>query len=309
VNERLTCSCGLDITPRFEGDTGWLFHMVGGHEVTVTCGRKIGPYDCCSVVEGDCLELMRALPDGCVDAVITSPPYNLGEGMEDKGGFRVGHSGSKWTRADLRDGYACWSDNLPYPAYVEQQKSVLRECWRVLDSAGAVFYNHKPRIVKGVCRTPLTLNPDLPLRQVIIWNRRSGFNFSESFYVPQHEWVVVYAKPDFRLRDKGASGIGDVWDIGPDTEASEHPASFPVGLPTLALETTTSQIVLDPYMGSGSTAIAAKSLGRHFLGFEISPEYCAIARKRIAAVEAQPNLFQPKAEQLNLSEGQLDANS
>jgi len=58
--------------------------------------------------------------------------------------------------------------------------------------------------------------------------------------------------------------------------------------------------VLDPFLGSGTTAVAALKLGRHFLGFEISPEYCRIARERIARVEAQPNLFAAKPEQLTL---------
>jgi len=60
-------------------------------------------------------------------------------------------------------------------------------------------------------------------------------------------------------------------------------------------------LILDPFLGSRTTAVAAKKLGRHFLGFEISPEYCKIAEERIALVEAQPNLFEKKAEQLVLS--------
>ena len=58
--------------------------------------------------------------------------------------------------------------------------------------------------------------------------------------------------------------------------------------------------ILDPFLGSGTTAVAAKKLGRHFLGFEISSEYCRIARERIALVEAQPSLFDKKPEQINL---------
>jgi hypothetical protein len=79
--QRLLCSCGWDVSlPRFQGDTGFVFHVFGGHQVTVSCERKIGPFDCCSVVQGDCLELMKQLPDGCVDAVITDPPYGIRRG-------------------------------------------------------------------------------------------------------------------------------------------------------------------------------------------------------------------------------------
>jgi DNA modification methylase len=58
--------------------------------------------------------------------------------------------------------------------------------------------------------------------------------------------------------------------------------------------------ILDPFSGSGTTLVSAKKIGRHFLGFEISPEYCEIARKRIAVIEAQPTLFEKKPEQLSL---------
>lgn len=268
----------------------------------MTCGRKIGPFDCCSVVEGDCLELMKQLPDGCLDAVITSPPYNLGELARGTGGFadrkkypnaKVG----KWGGGDLAYGYSSHDDAMPYPEYVEWQKRVLGECWRV--STQAVFYNHKPRVQQGLLRTPLDLNPGLPVRQIVIWARAGGLNFTPSAYCPTHEWIVIFARDEFRLISKGASGLGDVWYI-PQEECDEHPAPFPEELPTRILETTNTNIVLDPFGGRGTTAGAAKKLGRHFLTFDKSPEYCAIARKRIALVEAQPTLFEPKPEQIAL---------
>jgi DNA modification methylase len=61
-----------------------------------------------------------------------------------------------------------------------------------------------------------------------------------------------------------------------------------------------AETIFDPYCGSGTTLVAAKKLGRHFLGFEISEEYCKIARERIARIEAQPGLFEPRAEQIKL---------
>lgn len=234
------------------------------------------------IFHGDCRDVLPRLADGCMDMVFTSPPYNLGEGMEDKGGLRVGHKGSKWTKADLRGGYGPQGDGLPYEEYTARQRAVLMECWRALSSKGAIYYNHKPRIVKGACRLPLVFSSDLPLRQIIIWYRRSGFNFSKGFYVPQHEWITLHAKPDFQLRDRSASGVGDVWDIAPDREMSDHPAAFPIALPTRALETTTARAVLDPFMGSGTTLRAAKDLGRIAIGIEIEEKYCEIAARRLS---------------------------
>ena len=270
------------------------------------CGRKLGPYDCCSVVCGDCLELMKALPDGCVDAVITSPPYNLGSSpWPHLGHWKPGDSPggkSKWRNGSDGSGgvtYATICDAMPWTEYVEGQRASLRECWRIITYDGAIFYNHKPRAIGGRLWLPLELNPGLVLRQIVTWARAGGMNFNPTAYVPTYEWVMVIAKSAFRLRDKAASGAGDVWYI-PQEACKEHPAPFPEELPTRILETTSTAMVLDPYIGWGTTAVAAKKLGRHFLGFEISEEYCRIARERIARVEAQPALFQPKAEQLTL---------
>lgn len=232
------------------------------------------------------------MPDGCLSYIITSPPYNLGEGMEDKGGLRVGHGGSRWKTAPLREGYATHTDAMPYGEYVEWQRIVLRECWRVIDDAGAIFFNHKPRIVKGKLRTPLTLIGDLPLRQIIIWNRRSGFNYSHTFYMPKHEWVLVLAKPRFKLRDKASSGFGDVWDIGFE-RGNPHPAPFPLELPLRILQTVlnTGKPVYDPFSGSGTTQIAAHKAGFDFIGSEISEEYVEIANERLAPYLAQEQLL------------------
>lgn len=232
----------------------------------------------------DCLDVdaMRSMPSSSVSYVITSPPYNLREGMEDKGGLRVGHGGSRWKVAPLRNGYNSHTDNMPYPEYVAWQRAVLAECWRLIDDAGAIFYNHKPRIVKGSLRTPLALIGDLPLRQIIIWNRGSGFNYSHSFWMPKHEWIVVIAKPNFRLRDKSASGVGDVWNF-PFENGNPHPAPFPYALPKQILETVAriDKPILDPFCGSGTTGRAAVNFGYSFIGFDVSAEYCEMARENI----------------------------
>ena len=81
-----------------------------------------------------------------------------------------------------------------------------------------------------------------------------------------------------------------------------HPCPKPLSVMQWLINDATDLggLVLDPFLGSGTTAVAAKKLGRHFLGFEISEEYCRIARERIALVEAQPSLFGQKPEQLSL---------
>jgi site-specific DNA-methyltransferase (adenine-specific) len=220
----------------------------------------------CTLYLGDCLEILPTL--GKVDAVVTSPPYNLGNTTG--GGFPTGHYDAgagmskrggqgKWARAGaaggLAHGYGTHDDAMPHHDYVAWQKRLVSACWDRLTDAGAIFYNHKPRVLGGVLVTPFAYLPDLPVRQVVIWARAGGINFSPSFYCPTHEWVVILAKDDFRLRDKAASGAGDVWYI-PQEASVDHPAPYPLRLPMTILETTAAQTVLDPFMGSGTTGVA-----------------------------------------------------
>jgi site-specific DNA-methyltransferase (adenine-specific) len=252
---------------------------------------------------GDCMDVMSQLPAGGIDMVFTSPPYNLGTTTgggfpplghyDDDAGFGKKRGGAgKWSRASESDGlaggYTSHHDAMPHDEYVAWQKSVVTECWRLLSDTGAIYYNHKTRVLGGVAVTPFTyLPPELPVRQVIIWARAGGINFSPAFYCPTHEWIVVVAKPDFRLKSKGASGVGDVWYL-PQQANPDHPAPFPPQLPAKALETTTVQTVLDPFGGIFSTGVACVQHGRRFIGIEKSREYFKRGVQRIKkAIEDQ----------------------
>ena len=225
-----------------------------------------------------------------VDLVFTSPPYNLG--VSTGGGFghyspvtpldrRGGHG--KWVRAasagGIGEGYADHDDAMPMAEYEEWQRGILSSLWDRLTDHGAIYYNHKPRVQAGSLWTPLALNPGLPVRQIVIWARAGGMNFAPTHYVPTHEWIVVFAKPAFRLKSKAASGVGDVWRV-PQEPNKDHPAPFPVGLPARAIESVAPASVLDPFMGSGSTLIAAKAARVRAVGIEKSERYCEIAAKR-----------------------------
>lgn len=249
-----------------------------------------------TVLHGDCLDLLPTLEAGSVDLVITSPPYNLGNtsggGMPGKGGVHGHYSPSsgmkkrggmgKWSGGDLADGYANHDDNMPHDEYVAWQQAVLRECWRLLSDTGAIFYNHKPRILNGKCVQPTDyVPPELPVRQVIIWARAGGINFSPAFYLPTHEWVVLISKPGFRLKSKGASGVGDVWMIAQET-GLPHPAPFPLKLPLRILETAPGDVVLDPFAGIGTTGVAALKSGRRAILIEKSERYLPEIHRRLA---------------------------
>lgn len=131
----------------------------------------------------------------------------------------------------------------------------------------------------GSCE--LIYGADLPLRQIIIWDRGVGMNFQASFFMPKCEWIVVWAKRAWRLTSKSAGAIGDVWRFPPEME-SEHPAAFPIGLPARIIEAAKPRSVLDPFMGSGTTLRAAKDAGIPAVGIEKSERYCEMAVKRLA---------------------------
>jgi modification methylase len=168
---------------------------------------------------------------------------------------------------------------MAHDEYVAWMRDVLSECWRLISDKGAIFYNHKPRIQNGHLWTPLELNPGLPLRQIAIWDRGNGMNFNSKFFTPSHEWVMLFAKPDFRL-SKGKPR--DLWRINP-ARHNDHPAPFPLELPLTAIRHTDAQTILDPFAGSGTTGVAARMLGRKFIGIERNGEYIDQARKRIEA--------------------------
>jgi site-specific DNA-methyltransferase (adenine-specific) len=249
------------------------------------------------ILHGDCLEEMRKLPSNSIDLVVTSPPYNLGNRTRNGKNYTEkcssGRTSSLWASSKLHTGYETHEDSLPRSEYIQWQKTLLLECWRLLGNAGAIFYVHKPRIQDGSVQTPLELIPEQlvnNLRQVIIWNRGSGFNTNHRHFVSKCEWILLLAKPDFSLIGTEVSGYGDVWDLLPDRTDNPHPAPFPLSLARRAISCTDAEIVLDPFMGSGTTAVAAHKEGRKYIGIEIAANYIEYALGRIADAKVNQEL-------------------
>lgn len=234
---------------------------------------------------GDVLEEMKKIPEKSIDLVVTSPPYNLknssGNGMKDG-------RGGKWANAQLINGYQTHGDNMPHEEYVAWQRACLSEMMRVLKDDGAIFYNHKWRVQKGLIQDRQDIVEGFPVRQIIIWQRQGGFNFNPGYFLPTYEVIYMIAKPGFKLA-KGANSHGDVWQVG-QAKGIDHPAPFPIELIERVISSTNAEIVLDPFMGSGTTAIAATNLARDYVGIEISPEYCKYAKQRILEETGQQQL-------------------
>lgn len=214
------------------------------------------------IVCGDSIEIMRQMPDGCVDLVVTSPPYNLRAGMG-RGTLRNRPGGLAYPKV-MVTGYDGHSDDLPSDEYVAWQRACLLEMLRLIPDHGAIFYNHKWRIQRGLLQDHQAILDGLPLRQIIIWSRRLGINFSRTFFRPTYEVIYLIAKPGFKLAPR-ANAVGDVWTILPEQYPRyPHPAPFPLSVPLRIIGATEASTILDPFMGSGTTAVAAKQLRRVF---------------------------------------------
>jgi modification methylase len=236
------------------------------------------------IICGDVLDVMGRIPSNSVDLVVTSPPYNLtnstGNGMKDG-------RGGKWKNAELVNGYATYDDNMPHEQYAAWQRECLKEMLRVVPDNGAIFYNHKWRVQAGLLQDRTDIVHGFPVRQIIIWQRKGGINFNSGYFLPTYEVIYLIAKPKFKLAPK-ANAHGDVWEFAQEMN-NRHPAPFPVALIDRIISSTNAKTVLDPFMGSGTTAIAAMDNKCDYIGIEISPEYCQMAHDRIS--EYKKGLF------------------
>ncbi len=232
---------------------------------------------------GNTVDVMKQIPDGCIDLVVTSPPYNLknstGNGMKDG-------RGGKWANAALMSGYSHYNDNMPHDEYVKWQRECLAEMFRIIPDNGAIFYNHKWRVQAGLLQDRSDIVSDFPVRQIIIWKRKGGFNFNSGYFLPTYEVIYLIAKPKFRLAKK-SNAHGDIWEFTQESK-NLHPAPYPVALIERIISSSTARTVLDPFMGSGTTALAAKNLGINYVGIDISPDYCEMAIKRLNNQFSQP---------------------
>jgi len=241
------------------------------------------------IICGDSVEIMKQMPDKCIDLAVTSPPYNLknstGNGMKDG-------RGGKWSSAALINGYSHYDDNMPHEKYVEWQRANLTEMFRLLKDDGAIFYNHKWRVQGGLLQDRQDIVKGFPVRQIIIWRRKGGINFNPGYFLPTYEVIYIIAKPKFKLAPK-ANAHGDVWEFTQEM-SNDHPAPFPVSLIERIVSATHAQVVLDPFMGSGTTAIVAMGLNRNYIGIDISPEYCQSAENRIERNKVHSELLKLK---------------
>ncbi len=226
---------------------------------------------------------LAELPDESTHTVVTSPPFNLS--------YRPQRS-KKFNLAGYGD--TC-PDRLPEPEYQDGQVAILDALGRVLAPDGSVFYNHKDRMVAGRTISPhewLGRVKGLVLYQTITIDRGSSHNVDTVRLPPTTEYIYWLCKPGCRPRfNKSCRRWGLVWQVCPHFETAKinHPAPFALAVPLRCIMMSApqaSEVVLDPYAGSGTTAVAATILGQPYVGYEVNPDYVALAGRRIADARA-----------------------
>ena len=226
------------------------------------------------IYQGDCLELMKDIPDKSIDLVITSPPFNLGLSH---------HTGN------IR--HNPYFDNLPEEEYRLWQTKILNEIYKVLTPRGSLFYNHKNRIRQGKQISPYEwlLKTDFIIKQELVWFNRSQ-NFDKCRFYPMTErvyWLSKNIETDF-YNNVNHHDLFEWKSVG---TKNEHKRAFPVELVKDILNCFPENItVLDPFIGSGTTAIACLELNRNYIGMELEPKYVEIANKRIDDYKQQLRL-------------------
>jgi site-specific DNA-methyltransferase (adenine-specific) len=240
---------------------------------------------------GGCAEVLPTL--GKVDVAITSPPYNKA-GYE--GFIRKRHDKDSWNQRNVDYGDNPENDFMPEEDYKKQQISILNLLWDSLTDDGSLFYNHKIRVANHKASHPIEwiLKSNFVFRQQLIWDRSNSPAVAPIRFLPTTELIFWLTKkqqqPNF-VRSQELEFKGEVWKFMAENNPL-HPAPFPQNLPTNILKNIKGNIVvLDPYMGSGTTGVAAVQMGRKFIGIEREQKYFDIACQRIDAAQRQEKLF------------------
>ena len=228
------------------------------------------------IIEGDAIKVLKKIPPNSVDLGLTSPPYNKQE--KNKG----------WLVKEVK--YKKHKDNLDEETYQKNQIEVLNEIFRIIKEGGSFFYNHKIRWDKGNLLHPYNWLKKTfwCIRQEIIWNRQIAGNIRGWRFWQIEERIYWLYKPIKKNKigkelESRHALLTSIWNIRPEIN-NPHPAPFPVEIPTRIIFSILGEkkgIVIDPYMGSGTTAVVSKYLNKNFIGIENCQEYINFSENRI----------------------------
>ncbi len=237
-------------------------------------------------------ENMREIPDNSVQLMITSPPYNVSKEYD---------------------------EDLSLKQYLTFLENSFKETYRVLVNGGRACINvanlgRKPYIPLSDYISKMMNKIGFNMRGEIIWNKAasaspstawgSWMSASNPTLRDIHEYILIFSKGDYKLERKGRKNTiqkeqfmewtKSIWTMNAESARRiGHPAPFPEELPyrLIQLYSYQNDIILDPFIGSGTTAISALKSERKYVGYEISQEYIELAEKRIKPLKSQKELF------------------
>ena len=229
------------------------------------------------VICGDCLEVMKGIPDNSVDLIVTDPPYNTGMSQKKtSGSTRLSHF---------------FDDDYIEEDYQKLVDNCCKEFWRLLkdDKRIYIFMNWKeyPRWFYALSYVGFTI------KACIVWDKMIHGLGSQYKYT--HEFIIFAVKGNPLIKQPGElSGYyKDIWRVQRmNYKNKEHDTQKPIKIMWMPIShgSDVGEIILDPFIGSGTAGVAAYSLGRKYIGIELNPKYVKIAEARIKAVKVENKL-------------------
>jgi len=254
------------------------------------------------IINDKCENILPLIPDGSIDIIITSPPYNVD----------LGNNKFNKNTYDMHD------DNLPYGDYLNWMEIIFKECYRVLKVGGRICVNigdgQNGKIATHADFISKLKNVKFLPMANIIWNKNTTSNRCSwgTYCSPLNpsfpctfEYIIIMAKETYEHQgnkeDIDVSPLEfktsslSIWKMSSEKnmlEKYDHPAVFPKELPKRLIKQLTykNDVVLDIFSGSGTTCCVAKELGRRFVGIEMSKKYYDMSLERLSDV-MKPELF------------------
>lgn len=269
--------------------------------------NQLGPYQLNQIYSGECSQMMVALPDGCIDLTVTSPPY---DSLRSYSGYTFDFEriAAQLYRVTKQGGVVVW-------VVADETKNGSESGTSFRQALGfmAVGFNlYDTMFWEKLSRIPTEGRYYSVIEYMFVFSRGQPKTIN---YINDHKNVTIGArKQKDAVINKGNNQKKSAYLVTPkysrrsnlwgyptgqhDNYSNSHPAIFPEALARdhILSWSNPGDVVLDPMVGSGTTAKQAHLLGRHYLGFDISEEYCQLARRRVANVEAQPFLMPPDVE-------------
>ena len=226
-----------------------------------------GEADGC-IITGDCLEIMADMPDGCVDAVVTDPPYGIGFKYESHRDTPEGYGEWIWSICERAEMQLCPGS----PMFVWQAMRNIRRLAEWFPRDWRIFAAAKNFVQMRPCAMQYSWDP------VLVW------------WTDGEQWSAGTASRDFHVGNTANTMNRK------DGDSCGHPCARPLDQMEHILRqwVRPGGVILDPFCGSGTTCVAAKKLGRRWIGIEIDPGYAETARRRVASTPKPLFVEEPK---------------